>query len=73
MAASRRYASPPTSDREQTLIFTRVDVAEEEEGGAGDRRPRPDTRTDKANIVRKSDKFEHYYNSLGLVAQRRQG
>ncbi|RMZ77296.1 hypothetical protein DV737_g4458, partial [Chaetothyriales sp. CBS 132003] len=37
-------------------------------GGGGDRGPRRDNRTDKASIVRRNDKFEHYYNSLAVVA-----
>ncbi|RMZ87439.1 hypothetical protein DV736_g5334, partial [Chaetothyriales sp. CBS 134916] len=36
-------------------------------GGGGDRGPRRDNRTDKASIVRRNEKFEHYYNSLGVV------
>ncbi|RMD41516.1 hypothetical protein DV735_g3593, partial [Chaetothyriales sp. CBS 134920] len=35
--------------------------------GAGDRGPRRDNRTDKASIVRHNERFENYYNSLGVV------
>ncbi|OAG40148.1 hypothetical protein AYO21_05626 [Fonsecaea monophora] len=38
-------------------------------GGGGGPRPRPDTRGSKQDIRRNNDKFEQYYNQLGIVAE----
>ncbi|OQV01835.1 hypothetical protein CLAIMM_07126 [Cladophialophora immunda] len=37
-------------------------------GGGGGPRPRPDNRGSKQDISRYNDKFEHYYNQLGIVS-----
>lgn len=38
-------------------------------GGGGSHRPRPDNRVNKADIPRENEKFETYYNQLGVVAE----
>ncbi|KAK5937332.1 tRNA (cytosine-5-)-methyltransferase ncl1 [Knufia obscura] len=37
--------------------------------GGGNRRDRPDTRTDKSTLPRNNERFESYYNGLGIVPE----
>ncbi|KIV94881.1 hypothetical protein PV10_02602 [Exophiala mesophila] len=37
--------------------------------GGGQNRPKPDNRTNKADISRNNEKFEQYYNELGIVPE----